>query len=857
MPSFDYNPFTRKLDMVGAATSSGVNDHPRKHHIDGVVDHYGVAGATEDNFVSFDSNGLPKDSGYSHSDLSSYWDRTGTTLTPKNANDNIDYGAGTISGTGDIYCDELFTSGGSAHVGDSVIASSSRGQVIVNRMTCRQDDYTLRSNFGNSWTARDSSRFWNGVAMTSDGVTQVACVSNSVLYKSTDSGKTWSTLTVAALQWYSLAMSADGRVIAGTVVGGQTQVSVDHGETFVGYGPVLGVPYGMAMSSSGRRMAVFNGLGHIYVSNDFGQTWNHTGPSEAWYGIWMSASGDYVTAGAFGGKLYVSSDGGQSWSAKDSDRNWKPVGMSDDGSIQAAAVWGGNIYVSTDYGENWSAKGESRQWNDLKLSYDGKIQIACAATGEVSVSEDYGDNWSDVTAPGEVLSFLATTPTFSKITGTSWNKQIYTSYSDVDVENDVNFEGSVVITNNLTIDSNSVDEFSTDGAFTDNSDSAIPTEKAVKTYVDTTVSGAAGASAHADLTGLDADDHTQYFITTGARPAEYVNIAGNVDDSPITKEGLQLRVSAANLTDNFTPGLRDKGSATSFGIPTMIGDNSITITDACTVYIDGSPTAGANMSITNPWAFYVNAGDSYFGGALSVNGDLDLNDNNVEDVNGMFTKYNAVLVSNDTGSTLERGTPVYVNGLVGTVPSVAACDNTDCDKMPCIGLVRANIANGDDGYVVRFGRLFMDTSSFSGSPLGSRVYVTSSGTLTTVEPTFGSVQRIGMFTKLGSGTTGRVFISSRGRESIFSAEAEHPILRMGLDDGHRKISFCDYYNNEVASIDDEGNLTISGSMSGLYVDYEPTPTSSGVQGQKYFGSGYLYECVDTNTWVRHAVATSW
>jgi hypothetical protein len=63
-----------------------------------------------------------------------------------------------------------------------------------------------------------------------------------------------------------------------------------------------------------------------------------------------------------------------------------------------------------------------------------------------------------------------------------------------------------------------INEFSTDGTLAGNSDSAVPTEKAVKTYVDT-VSGAisGGVSDHGALTGLTDDDHTQYLLADGTR----------------------------------------------------------------------------------------------------------------------------------------------------------------------------------------------------------------------------------------------------------------------------------------------------------------------------------------------------
>lgn len=39
--------------------------HARLHNLDGTDDHNGVSGATEDNLIAFDANGLPKDSGSS------------------------------------------------------------------------------------------------------------------------------------------------------------------------------------------------------------------------------------------------------------------------------------------------------------------------------------------------------------------------------------------------------------------------------------------------------------------------------------------------------------------------------------------------------------------------------------------------------------------------------------------------------------------------------------------------------------------------------------------------------------------------------------------------------------------------
>jgi|ETNvirnome_2_300_1030623.scaffolds.fasta_scaffold00270_5 hypothetical protein len=59
-----------------------------------------------------------------------------------------------------------------------------------------------------------------------------------------------------------------------------------------------------------------------------------------------------------------------------------------------------------------------------------------------------------------------------------------------------------------------------------------------------------------------------------------------------------------------------------FQAPTYIGNagGALTITAAATVYIDAAPTAGANMTLTNSYALWVDDGDSRFDGAVSLGG---------------------------------------------------------------------------------------------------------------------------------------------------------------------------------------------------------------------------------------------
>lgn len=57
-------------DVPNLDTTSAVNNsHSQTHSIDSSTDHGGVDGATEDNFISFNDQGLPQDSGTSSSDF--------------------------------------------------------------------------------------------------------------------------------------------------------------------------------------------------------------------------------------------------------------------------------------------------------------------------------------------------------------------------------------------------------------------------------------------------------------------------------------------------------------------------------------------------------------------------------------------------------------------------------------------------------------------------------------------------------------------------------------------------------------------------------------------------------------------
>ena len=98
-------------------------------------------------------------------------------------------------------------------------------------------------------------------------------------------------------------------------------------------------------------------------------------------------------------------------------------------------------------------------------------------------------------------------------------------------------------------------------------------------------------------------------------------IAGNaaISAASWTTSGIQFRTSATTYT-NTTAGAAASAVFNSFARPTLAASSALTTTNAATVYIDNSPLAGTNQTITNAYSLWVNSGNSLFGGTLRVTG---------------------------------------------------------------------------------------------------------------------------------------------------------------------------------------------------------------------------------------------
>ena len=219
------------------------------------------------------------------------------------------------------------------------------GGQFLGRVKLSQNNIRL-VNVGNTWTAKESIRYWNSIAMSSDGKYQSAVVYvGGEIYISSDYGNTW-TAKETLRNWYDIAMSYDGKY----------------------------------------QTAVVGNNGQIYISSDYGNTWTAKQSNRNWFGIAMSSDGKFQTAVASNNQIYISSDYGNTWTAKDSNRSWYGISMSSDGKYQSAVALNDKIYISSDYGNTWTAKDSDRSWYSIAISSDGKYQSAVVQNGQIYVS---------------------------------------------------------------------------------------------------------------------------------------------------------------------------------------------------------------------------------------------------------------------------------------------------------------------------------------------------------------------------------------------------------------------------------------------------------------------------------------
>ena len=176
-------------------------------------------------------------------------------------------------------------------------------------------------------------------------------------------------------------------------------------------------------------------------------------------------------------------------------------------------------------------------------------------------------------------------------------------------------------------------------------------------------------------------------------------------------------------------------------------------------------------------------------------------------------------------SAIVKGQAVYVSGAAGVGQTlVGLVNNTDSTKIRMLGLASSAFAQNGVGTVRIRGELSgVDTLGANAvNPndetwtAGDILYCTNggSGGLTNVKPTSGRIIRAG-YSLVGSHNNDTILVEPHANPVCLSAASGEDIcVRMGDNDGAKKVCFKDYANNDVACVDSNGIYTCTGLTIG-------------------------------------------
>ena len=124
-------------------------------------------------------------------------------------------------------------------------------------------------------------------------------------------------------------------------------------------------------------------------------------------------------------------------------------------------------------------------------------------------------------------------------------------------------------------------------------------------------------------------------------------------------------------------------------------------------------------------------------------------------------------VTNQTGSTILKGTPVYQTGTSGNAMTIASADASSSATMPAVGVLEQDLVSGATGFVIHMGKISgVDTSAFNE---GDIIYVAVGGGYTNTPPVGESnlLQNLGRVTKVHA-SNGAGVIMGAGRTNAVS-----------------------------------------------------------------------------------------
>ncbi|WP_420576426.1 tail fiber domain-containing protein [Ekhidna sp.] len=337
------------------------------------------------------------------------------------------------------------------------------------------------------------------------------------------------------------------------------------------------------------------------------------------------------------------------------------------GSIQNADIANGTITISkinpqgntnvvltvnASGGVQWTDRAEfassALPFNNIFIGSSSGVTQGLPVTGDISLTN------TGTAANAQIQPGVIVNADINASAAINASKIADGTVSNAEFQNINNLDQRVATTNNVTFNDLQVDgtlglasgttvnEISIDGTLSDNSDDALPTEQAVKTYVDTEVSditltSGSGVTIDVDNSidlGGDLDQPTTVGITTGNSISFTDGTTANalsIDDAgQITADG---NIDAQNGVDVLGGNLNVTNNADVDGTLDVAGQTSLAATGVATnvrgtLDVDEAANFDGNVDAQN--------GVDVLGGNLNVTNDATITGNTRVDGNFQF-----------------------------------------------------------------------------------------------------------------------------------------------------------------------------------------------------------------------------
>ena len=313
----------------------------------------------------------------------------------------------------------------------------------------------------NNWTSIASSANGKTIVAASaptviriplvDAEAEEHLVGDGSIYRSLDSGATWARTAAPTYHWTSLACSADGRLLAALGSGGEDSYfdrgpgwiyrSSDSGQTWT----QSSAPYedwaSVAISADGTlQLAVANAQrspvtqlefgGGLCISIDAGVTWTWT-PTPPPGITWWRSSG--IRCKADGRQWFLNSD--QTYTSRDSGRTWEAVGGQASATALVVSADGYRIMAGGyppqrhPYAGRWRFLDLPNAGVDrITLSPDGARWVAAGYPGVTLTSTNSGTTWTRASTPAtNLMSFTSSTDGTRCVVVNYWPGAVYSS----------------------------------------------------------------------------------------------------------------------------------------------------------------------------------------------------------------------------------------------------------------------------------------------------------------------------------------------------------------------------------------------------------------------------------------------